>query len=73
MKFPNKLITYKKSSFPKMELILKELESEDRSPSFLYEKLHKCFYTYKEFIEVITCLYALNKIVLTKLEELHLC
>ena len=73
MKFPNKIIPYSESSLPKMVIILKELEHGDVAPSFLYEQVKKKIPSHEEFIEILSCLYAINKVKLTDLEELHLC
>ena len=73
MRFPNKIIPYNESSLPKMVTILKELEHGDLSPTFLYEQVKKKIPSYEEFIEILSCLYAINKVELTDLEELHLC
>ena len=73
MKFPNKITTYKNSSLPKMTYILKELETKDLPVSLLYILVKKKIPSYMEYIEILTCLYTLNKVILNELEELHLC
>ena len=73
MKFPNKITTYKESSFPKMVLILSELEKRDLSIDFLYDLVEKHIPSYNEYLEILVCLYALNKVILNDSEELHLC
>ena len=73
MKFPNKITTYKESSLPKMIVILNELEKGDLSIDFLYENVKKKIPSFNEYMEILICLYALNKVTLNELEELHLC
>ena len=41
MKFPNKVIPYRKSVLSKFPLVLKELEAQDCSVLVLYRKLEK--------------------------------
>lgn len=73
MKFPNKITTYKESSLPKMIVILNELEKGDLSIDFLYENVKKKIPSFNEYMEILICLYTLNKVTLNELEELHLC
>lgn len=73
MKFPNKIIPYNNSSFPKFIIIMDALKNGDLPPAILYENIKKKIPSYNEFLEILTCLYALNKVILTELEELHLC
>ena len=73
MKFPNKITTYKESSLPKMVIVLNELEKGDLSIDFLYEIVKKKIPSFNEYIEILVSLYALDKVILNELEELHLC
>ena len=71
MKFPNKITNYNESSLPKMVMILKELEKGDLSVNSLYEIIKKKIPSFNEYFEIIVSLYALNKVILNELEELH--
>lgn len=73
MKFPNKITTYKESSLPKMVIVLNELEKGDLSIDFLYEIVKKKIPSFNEYLEILVSLYALDKVILNELEELHLC
>ena len=73
MKFPNKITTYKESSLPKMVIVLNELEKGDLSIDFLYEIVRKKIPSFNEYLEILVSLYALDKVILNELEELHLC
>lgn len=73
MKFPNKITTYKESSLPKMVIVLNELEKGDLSVDFLYEIVKKKIPSFNEYLEILVSLYALEKVILNELEELHLC
>lgn len=73
MKFPNKITPYNNSSFPKFIIIMDTLKNGDLPSAILYENIKKKIPSYNEFLEILTCLYALNKVILTELEELHLC
>ena len=73
MKFPNKITTYKESSLPKMVIVLKELEKGDLSIDFLYEIVKNKIPSFNEYLEILISLFALHKVILNELEELHLC
>ena len=73
MKFPNKITTYKESSLPKMVIVLNELEKGDLSIDFLYEIVKGKIPSFNEYLEILISLYALDKVILNELEELHLC
>lgn len=73
MKFPNKITTYKESSLPKMVIVLNELEKGDLSIDFLYEIVKGKIPSFNEYLEILVSLYALDKVILNELEELHLC
>ena len=64
MKFPNKVIPYKKSVLSKFPLVLKELETQDYSVLLLYRKLEKKFNGLPEYIDTLDCLFYLGTIEL---------
>ena len=71
MKMPSKVTPYKESIIAKFPVILTILEKEDLSPPELYGKVRKSkIKDITEFVEVLECLYAMNKIELRK-EVLH--
>lgn len=60
MKFPNKVIPYRKSILSKFPLILKELEVQDCSVLDLYKKLEKKLDGLSEYMDILDCLYFLG-------------
>ncbi len=64
MKFPSKVTSYKESSLALFPVILKHLEKKDMTPSELYKKTRRKMSGIQEFLEILDCLYALNKIEL---------
>ena len=62
MKFPNKVITYRKSILSKFPLVLKELETQDRSVLDLYKCLEKKLDGLSEYMDILDCLYYLGTI-----------
>lgn len=62
MKFPNKVINYKQSLLSKFPIILKVIKNENISVNKLYNKTKSKFEDIAEFVEVLDCLFALNKI-----------
>lgn len=67
MKMPSKVTPYKESIIAKFPVILTILEKEDLSPTELYGKVRKSkIKDITEFVEVLECLYAMNKIELRK-------
>lgn len=64
MRFPNKVTSYKESSLALFPVILKHLEKKDMTPSELYKKTKEKISGIQEFLEILDCLYALNKIEL---------
>ena len=71
MKMPSKVTPYKESIIAKFPVILTILEKEDLSPTELYGKVRKSkIKDITEFVEVLECLYAMNKIELRR-EVLH--
>ena len=71
MKFPNKLYSYSESTISKFIPIIEILETSDETVITLYQKVKKHFNNIEDFIETLDCLYILNKIELSKKEELH--
>ena len=64
MKFPNKVVPYRKSILSKFPLVLKELESQDLSVLDLYNKLEKKLDGVSEYMDILDCLYYLGYIEL---------
>ena len=64
MKFPSKVTSYKESSLAVFPVVLKNLEKKDMTPSELYKKTKGKISGIQEFLEILDCLYALNKIEL---------
>lgn len=64
MKLPSKITSYNQSIFPKMVKTLELLEKQDYTPTGLFLKMKKNVANVGEFIEVLDCLYVLNKIEL---------
>lgn len=71
MKMPNKVTPYKESSIAKFPVVLDLLEKKDMTPSELLSKVKKNkIQNINEFVEIIDCLYAMNKIEING-EVLH--
>ncbi len=71
MKMPNKVTPYKESSIAKFPVVLALLEKKDMTPSELLSKVKKNkIQNINEFVEIIDCLYAMNKIEING-EVLH--
>lgn len=71
MKFPSKVTCYKESTIANFPIVLSLLEQKDMTPSELYKKVKKSkIQNITEFVEVLDCLYAMNKIELRE-EVLH--
>lgn len=66
MKFPSKVTSYKESSLALFPVILKYLEKKDMTPAELYKKTKGKIQGIQEFLEILDCLYALNKIELER-------
>lgn len=62
MRFPNKVTPYKKSIVAKFPLVLETLQDENMTPATLYKKVKRNIDNIAEFTNILTCLYALNKI-----------
>jgi len=62
MKFPNKVVPLKDSLLIKFPIILNLLKEENLTTLELYNKSKKKLNGVVEFIDVLTCLFALGKI-----------
>ncbi len=62
MKLPSKVTPYKDSIISKFPIILTVLKKEEMSPIVLYRKTKSKVSDVKEFIEILDCLYILEKI-----------
>lgn len=68
---PNKVTPYKESSIAKFPVVLALLEKKDMTPAELLSKVKKNkIQNIDEFVEIIDCLYAMNKIEING-EALH--
>ena len=71
MKIPSKVTPYKESTIAKFPIVLSLLEIGDMTPKELYAKVMKSkIKDIREFVEVLDCLYAMNKIEMRE-EVLH--
>lgn len=71
MKLPSKVTPYKESTIAKFPVVLELLEKNDMTPQELYAKVRKSkIKDISEFVEVLDCLYAMNKIEIDE-EVLH--
>lgn len=66
MKLPNKVITYSESIISKFPIVLYELYEHDYSVNELYIKLKHIFIDINDYLDILDCLYALNKIDFNK-------
>lgn len=71
MRFPSKVTPYKDSVMSKFPIILKELKSSDLSPTELYSLVKKKVSDIAEFLDILSCLFALNKIEMLGQEVLR--
>ena len=63
MKVPSKVTPYRESIIAKFPIVLSQLEKKDMTPNELYAKMIKSkIKDIREFVEVLDCLYAMNKI-----------
>lgn len=63
MKFPSKVTPYKESTIAKFPVVLSIIESNNMTPNELFEQVRKSkIKDVVEFVEVLDCLYAMNKI-----------
>lgn len=72
MKFPSKFITYKESIISKFPIFLSILSEHDLTITELFKKTKSKVDDANEFIEIIFCLYSLNRIKVNE-EVVHLC
>ena len=71
MKVPSKVTPYKKSTIAKFTTVLSILEKGDMTPTELYAKVRRSkIKDITEYVEVLDCLYAMNKIEMRE-EVLH--
>ena len=71
MKIPSKVTPYKESTIAKFPMVLAILEKGDMTPTELYVKVKRSkIQEITEFVEVLDCLYAMNKIEIRE-EVLH--
>lgn len=64
MKFPSKVTSFNDSIIAKFPLVLNELEKCEQGPHDLYNKIKRKLTGLTEFVEIMVCLFALNKIEL---------
>lgn len=64
MRFPSKVTTYNDSILSKFPVVLTHIKNNDLTPNDLYIKVKSKVSDVGEFIEILNCLYALNKIEL---------
>ena len=62
MLLPNKLITYRESVISKFPFVLQELQEGTSSASDLYKAMSGRITGISEFMDILDCLFALNKI-----------
>ena len=74
MLLPNKMISYSDSVISKFSVVLTELQKKTQNIHELYKKHKKEFESIQNYIEVLNCLFALNKIQIDEItEEVKLC
>lgn len=71
MRFPSKVTSYNDSILSKFPLVIKELTIEDLTPEKLFLRLKSKMDDINEFIDILSCLFAINEIVLIDEEVLH--
>lgn len=64
MRFPSKVTSYKESTIALFPVVLSQLEKKDLTPSELYKKVKNKVFGVQEYLEILDCLYALDKIEL---------
>lgn len=62
MLLPNKLFSYNESIISKFPIILQILKKSPCSVSELYKRIQRNVTGVNEYMEILDCLYALNKI-----------
>ena len=70
MKWPSKVTPYKKSTLSLFPYFLNEIKKCDITPNDLFKKTKKKVNDIREFVEILECLFALNKIEL-KGDKIH--
>ncbi len=70
MKLPSKFITYKESIISKFPLVLDNIKDCDLTILELYRKIRSKIDGVTEYLDILDCLYALNKIELIE-EVIH--
>lgn len=74
MKFPNKITTYKESSFPQMIAILDEIKKNNGSIKLFDLLTNIKQIDINEFIEILDILFAMNKIQFNEIKGvIELC
>ena len=73
MLFPNKLITYRESVISKFPYVLQLLQEDPMPASELYKTLSGSLTGISEFMDVLDCLFALNRIEFDEEEEVLRC
>lgn len=64
MILPSKLFSYNQSVLPKMVVLIKEIQKQDRGVLELFQQVQDKFDGVDEFVETLDGLYALGKIEL---------
>ena len=70
MRLPSKVTPYRNSTLAKFPLILSELKKNDMSPDELFKFVKSKDLNAAEFIEILDCLYLLDKVELIPGKEL---
>ena len=74
MKFPNKITTYKESSFPQMIVILDEIKKSNGSIKLFDLLTNIKQIDINEFIEILDILFTMNKIKFNEIKGvIELC
>ena len=71
MRLPGKVTPYKDSILAKFPIVLAALRECDMTPSELYKKMKGKVASAAELVEILDCLYALDKVELLYEEVLH--
>ncbi len=67
MRIPNKFCPYRNSTIRQLPIFLKELQEYDMRITDLFNKVRKQINNnYRTFVEVLECLYILDKITITE-------
>jgi hypothetical protein len=62
MKLPNKVTPYKKSILAKFPIVLLALQKKNMTPAALYKQVKYAVENTSELANILSCLYALNKV-----------